>query len=302
MVFTARRFHATMAAWIFGLTALTLPALAQAPSPTTVGEGAGPVNTVCPVLTDEPVDPMFTAMYKGVKVGLCCRKCQRQFEADPEAYIANLPEFVTLGLTPAGAQGAGEHAHDEGEAAHQDAAEDEEHAHAEEARPVMGHEEDRHDHATDHEAQGPGVLSKLISWFGKFHPPATDLPISMLLGAAMAELGFMVTKKEMFRGAVTFCVWIAAAGALGAVTLGWFNGGFSLVDEEWVKTTHRWLGTSTALFSLITLALLIRTGRTTGSPPSRKGFRAALFTTATLVAVTGFFGGSLVYGINHYAW
>jgi hypothetical protein len=47
----------------------------------------------------------------------------------------------------------------------------------------------------------------------------------LLLAASLAEGMLVVTKQEMFRHAAAFCVSVAALGALGAATLGWFNGG-----------------------------------------------------------------------------
>lgn len=74
-----------------------------------------------------------------------------------------------------------------------------------------------------------------------------------------------------------------------------------LTNDDWVQTTHRWLGTGTVFMTLLTLALLARASRAS-VPSGRLRFRLALFATAGLVGVTGFFGGALVYGINHYAW
>ena len=68
-----------------------------------------------------------------------------------------------------------------------------------------------------------------------------------------------------------------------------------------MQTTHRWLGTSTALLTLITLGLLINSSRV-ALPSTLLRYRIALFAATWLVGVTGFFSGALVYGINHYAW
>ncbi len=115
----------------------------------------------------------------------------------------------------------------------------------------------------------------------------------------MAEILLAVTGRSLFRDAVRFCVWGGALGAVGAGLLGWLFGGFRIVDEEWLMTSHRWLGTGTAAWAILTLALCERVTRSTAP---RSGFRAALFVGAALVAATGFLGGSLVYGIDHYAW
>jgi len=269
----------------------------------------GIINTMCPVTTDEEVDPMFTVEYEGQTIGLCCRKCRTRFEEDPEAYLAELPMLTTVSMTTSVDESSHddseEHGHND-EGGSQD--EDEAHEHAESA---MGDHDDGsagdhddsepHDHATGH-GQGESVLGKLIAYLGKFHPPTTHLPIGMLIGGAIAEGLFILTKRDLFRNAGTFCVVLAGFGALAAVTLGWFNGGFTLVDDEWVQTVHRWLGTSTTVVTLLALGLLIRTSKAGAAASTRLHYRAALFAAAGLVGATGFFGGALIYGINHYAW
>lgn len=57
---------------------------------TTVVQNTGKVfNTVCPV-SHEEADPTITYTYKGVKYALCCKRCLKKFEADPEKYIPRL--------------------------------------------------------------------------------------------------------------------------------------------------------------------------------------------------------------------
>lgn len=252
----------------------------------------GPINAMCPVTTDEEVDPAFTIEYEGQTIGFCCKKCRRRFDEDPQAYLAELPMLQTVSMTmPADGDHENEHA--------QTGSDDQDHDHA---ASDHGHDEaEEHDHATGHGAGKTG-LAKLVSWLGKFHPPATHLPIGMLIGAAMAEGLFILTKRELFRNAGVFCVVIAGFGAIGAVTLGWFNGGFTLVDDEWVQTVHRWLGTSTALVTLLTVGLLIKALKPGATASAWLRYRVALFVAAGMVGVTGFFGGAIVYGINHYAW
>jgi hypothetical protein len=64
-------------------------------------------------------------------------------------------------------------------------------------------------------------------------------------------------------------------------------------------TAHRWAGTAMALLAVVLLALLER-GELTETRQSR--FRLALFSAAGLVGATGFLGGALLYGLDHYAW
>ncbi|MDQ7013772.1 MAG: hypothetical protein Q9O74_07745 [Planctomycetota bacterium] len=282
---------------VVGLSLFAPVAFAQDADITSRVETA-PINELCPVTGDEPADPRFTVEYKGIAIGLCCRKCRTKFEADPEAYVANIPGFeavsFSLGVQPDVGHDDGQtHDHAEADPQHEDDAD-----HADDGAIVDDgtDHENGHDHDVDHADSG----LKIVSWLGKFHPPATHLPIGLLIGAALSELGLMLTRREMFRHATAFCLGLAALGALGAATLGWFNGGFVLFDEDWVQGVHRWLGTSVAVFSVVAFAVLIRTSRKT--PEQRTPFRVVLFLTATLVGATGFFGGALVYGLNHYAW
>jgi len=284
---------ATLLFWaIWGLS----PVAAQSSSPDPTGEEAAPINSMCPVTTDEEIDERFTAMYQGQLIGLCCKKCRRKFEEDPEAYIANLPQLQTAAFTdPEPDHGEDNHADAAPtEPAHEEGA----HEHPSDDAGNAAGEAAEHDHAVDHDDD---ARPRIFTWLGKFHPPATDIPIGMLIGAALAEGLFILSRREMYRSAAAFCVLIAAAGAVPAVTLGWLNAGLALTDDDWVQTTHRWLGTSTGLLTLVTLGLLIAS-----SGGAKRGavlrYRVALFAAAGLVGVTGFFGGALVYGINHYAW
>jgi len=48
-------------------------------------------NTMCPVMTDQPVDPDVFVDHEGTRIHFCCAKCQAKFIADPGAYLGNLP-------------------------------------------------------------------------------------------------------------------------------------------------------------------------------------------------------------------
>ena len=95
------------------------------------------------------------------------------------------------------------------------------------------------------------------------------------------------------------CVWVGGVGAVVTAILGWLFAGPRIVDDEWVMTAHRWLGTGTAVWAVLTIYLCERTYR---DALSRRTFRLALFGGTALVSATGFLGGSLIYGIDHYTW
>lgn len=59
-----------------------------------IGVETAAVQTMCPVLTDEKIDPAMYVEHREKRIYLCCAMCRRMFLADPEAYIANLPQFA----------------------------------------------------------------------------------------------------------------------------------------------------------------------------------------------------------------
>src|SRR5262249_41587259 len=144
-------------------------------------------------------------------------------------------------------------------------------------------------------------LGKLTRWLGGFHPPAVNFPIALLTVAAFAELLRIVTgrRKRALNAVSRYCIALGAITAAVAGILGWFLGGFQLTDASWIKTTHRWLGTSTVACAALVLVLSERS-RHPDRQRSRIWFKVALFIAAVLVSVTGFFGGALVFGLKHY--
>jgi YHS domain-containing protein len=50
-------------------------------------------QTMCPVMDGNKIDKNVFVEYKGKKVYFCCEDCKAKFEADPEKYTANLPQF-----------------------------------------------------------------------------------------------------------------------------------------------------------------------------------------------------------------
>ncbi|MEJ2701835.1 MAG: YHS domain-containing protein [Sedimentisphaerales bacterium] len=49
-------------------------------------------QTICPVMGN-PINKDVFVEYKGKKVYFCCPDCVEKFKADPEKYVAKLPQF-----------------------------------------------------------------------------------------------------------------------------------------------------------------------------------------------------------------
>jgi mono/diheme cytochrome c family protein/uncharacterized membrane protein len=146
-----------------------------------------------------------------------------------------------------------------------------------------------------------GFFQKLISWLGKFHPATVHFPVALLTAAAVAELLRLVTRRPAFDAITRYCLWFGTLAAMAAAVLGWFLGGFQVIDASWLLTAHRWLGTSTT-FTAVLLLGLSEGSRAPERWRTRICFRSALLIMTGLVLATGFFGGAVVYGLDHYNW
>ncbi len=257
-------------------------------------------NPMCPVMPDERIDPEQWVEHQGKRVYFCCPMCKRKFSRSPETYLGALPQFADAQDDDPTHGELAAHGHDHGDHSH-----DEQNVPGSEPASPMTHvsEESGHDHADHEHGEASSAFGKLIGWLGKFHPPATDFPVALLISAAIAEMLLIVTGRSLFDAAAQFAVWLGSLSAVAAVALGWFYAGFRLSDPDWIMTVHRWLGTAVGVWVILLLALCVAAHRASeGKPRRRLAYRATLFISAAAVSANGFFGGALVYGLDHYAW
>jgi mono/diheme cytochrome c family protein/uncharacterized membrane protein len=146
-----------------------------------------------------------------------------------------------------------------------------------------------------------GFFASLIRWLGNFHAAVVHFPIGLLTAAATAELLRLVTARPDFDAVVRYCIWFGALAAVAAGTLGWFLAGFRLTDASWELTTHRWLGTTTVTCAVLVL-VLEEVSRRCDRRWALLWARGTLLAVATLVLATGFFGGAVAFGFDHYDW
>lgn len=64
---------------------------AEAPSGQPAAQVAEQIN--CPVMGG-PIDKSIFVEYQGKKVYFCCKSCVETFKANPEKYLAKLPQFA----------------------------------------------------------------------------------------------------------------------------------------------------------------------------------------------------------------
>jgi YHS domain-containing protein len=51
---------------------------------------AAPVNTKCPVMPEDDIDPKVTVEYEGKIIAFCCKICIKDFKKDPQKYVDKL--------------------------------------------------------------------------------------------------------------------------------------------------------------------------------------------------------------------
>ena len=71
--------------------------VAAGESPATAPTGSATVQTECPVMVGEKIDPGVSVVFRGKTVYFCCQFCKSKFGMDPETYLPRLPQFGGAG-------------------------------------------------------------------------------------------------------------------------------------------------------------------------------------------------------------
>lgn len=111
----------------------------------------------------------------------------------------------------------------------------------------------------------------------------------------------MFGEKRPLASVSRFCLWFAVL--TGAVTglLGWLFAGFDITNRPELLQSHYWLGSSTVIWAIVVLGIgEFRFRR--NSPWWRGLYRLVLALAVLLVLATGFYGGAMIYGPDHYQW
>ncbi len=139
-------------------------------------------------------------------------------------------------------------------------------------------------------------FKRAMLWLGAFHPMIIHFPIAFFPAALFTAV--VGRRRPAFSAPVQFLVVAGGIVAPIAALLGWFNAGFALVDGDRLLLVHRWLGTTMGVGGLL---LAIWAWR---RPWEDRG--AGMIVSLTLmtiaIAVQGWFGGALVYGMEHMNW
>ena len=139
---------------------------------------------------------------------------------------------------------------------------------------------------------------RLLRWLGKFHLRLLHFPIALIVAAAVGEVRSVWQRDPFPSESVRFCLWLAALAALPTAGLGWLHAAAGNGESSpQILLVHRWLGTTTAAWLVITAVCSER--------DAQRGFRSRrvrlLLLAAVLVtALTAHFGGLLDRGGNFF--
>ena len=223
-------------------------------------------NSTCPVLAGEMVDQNIFTDYQGKRVYFCCNKCRRDFLADPEKYLAGLPQFASVVST--------------GETAGKTAAE-----------------------TTVTEESVPTPLkTSPVAIIGKFHPLVVHFPIALTFTALLFTLFSMIKRNPRYELIGVRIIYLAAAFSVLSALLGLAAGSGTAYPAilrayfHW----HRIFGISSAIMTPVVAFLAFQfQRRETVSRLWR--YRIALFVLSLIIGVTGHLGATLVYGPNYFS-
>ena len=150
------------------------------------------------------------------------------------------------------------------------------------------------EHADAMEEAGPKTFSgRLTSWIGRTHPFAVHFPIALFPIALVALV--LARRRGETVELIRALIIVAGAASVVAAVLGWFTGGFVLVDTDSVQLWHRWIGTVLAVIggSLVLWALRRR------ESVYGRGMVIALSAIILILLVQGWLWAALVHGMDH---
>jgi uncharacterized membrane protein/YHS domain-containing protein len=228
-------------------------------------------NTICPVMTDEAVDPAMSITFRGKTVGFCCDLCIEKFKANPDKYLPRLPQFASAPAPDA--DDPEEPASDLGAA---------------EVKPDADLEPAAGDRAP---------------WWGRVHPVLVHFPLAGMPLALLGFLAWICRGSESFAKADVGPLLVATVASILAVNSGnalYDATRFSASTQEIVQD-HWWYSERVMVLAIALSVLRIwRWNRMTGK--WRWVYGGGLMLACGLLAYTGFLGGSLVFGTDHLKW
>jgi uncharacterized membrane protein/mono/diheme cytochrome c family protein len=156
--------------------------------------------------------------------------------------------------------------------------------------------------AADPPAEEPAPPSpgdRTLRWIGKFHLLALHFPIALVIAAAIAEALSVWRRSAVPSDTGRFCLVLAAVTAVPTAVLGWLHAAAGNgVGSPQLLMAHRWLGTSTAVWIVLTAVVAWRDARRGTS----RHMRVMLVVAVLLTMLTAHLGGLLDRGVDFFDW
>ncbi len=150
---------------------------------------------------------------------------------------------------------------------------------------------------------GPEGAARLFQFAGKLHPMIVHIPIALTLAAGLAEVLVWLTRNHHFQNVARFNVIVAALGGMAATLAGIAAGMSTEYPESFLHSfsMHRSLAVGVTV-ALVLAAVMSEIHHRTGKSLFRTSYRIILMHCVALMSLCGWFGGHLVYGLEHYKW
>ena len=138
------------------------------------------------------------------------------------------------------------------------------------------------------------IFERVVNWLGRTHPFIVHFPIAFFPAALFTAV--VGRRREAFAKPVQFLVVTAGITAPVAALFGWFDA--MGADPDPLLTAHRWLGTAIGAGGLgLAIWAVLRPGQDRSI-----GMIAALAVLTGAILVQGWFGASMIHGIDHLNW
>ena len=132
---------------------------------------------------------------------------------------------------------------------------------------------------------------------GKLHVVLVHFPIALALCAALADLLWLITRKDNFKSAGLYCLTLAAISAIPTVVAGLIKASGKEFAGEYVAIveTHEHLAIACLVIAIAAAAIRLRS-----RGEMKKWWLACycilIIALAIAIPITGHYGGMLVHG------
>jgi len=143
-------------------------------------------------------------------------------------------------------------------------------------------------------------VDRILRWLGKFHLLMLHFPIAFSFAAGVGEVWSVWRRSLIPSESVRFCLRLGALAAVPTAVLGWiFAAAGNRVGSPQLLMAHRWLGTTAAVWLVVTAVFSERDVRR--GVRSRR-VRLMLMFGVLITTLTAHLGGLLDRGSDFFSF